>query len=120
MEDRLLPEGSTSDQWAIIQSTVLKKLDEMVVPTVITNSSYNAMIGLMISAAYGFAPQGRIGGIASMHKDELSRLFSEGYALTSVFKTSSKYGLQPVVGSNPLNRACQVRNALFVRTIYLS
>ena len=112
VEDRLLPEGSTSEQWSTLQAAVLKKQDAMVTPpTIITQTAYNAMVGLLLASAYCFAPQGRIGGFGSMHRDEYPRLQSEGYALTRVFKTSSKYGVQPVVGSNPLIRACQVKHA---------
>jgi len=51
----------------------------------------------LISYIYVFAPQGRLGGLASLHIDQAKEIIQQGYALADTFKTASKYGYQPII-----------------------
>jgi hypothetical protein len=109
VEDRVLPEGTNEEQWACLQSTVTRCMEKInTVPSVITIERYNYMLGLTLAALYSFAPQGRIGGLATMQMNQVSRMVEEGFGFTANFKTSSKYGLQPIVGSVPGTTCLQV------------
>ena len=109
VEDRVLPEGTNEEQWALLQSTVTRCMQRTnIAPTTITRDRYIHMIGLTLAALYVFAPQGRIGGLATMKMDQVQRMVDEGFGFTANFKTSSKYGLQPIVGSPPATSCLQV------------
>jgi hypothetical protein len=109
VEDRVLPEGTNEEQWACLQSAVTRCMEKInTVPIPITKERYNYMLGLTLAALYSFAPQGRIGGLATMQMNQVPRLVEEGFGFTANFKTSSKYGLQPIVGSVPGTTCLQV------------
>jgi hypothetical protein len=109
VEDRVLPEGTNEEQWAVLQSTVTRCMQKInIAPTTITRDRYVHMIGLTLAALYVFAPQGRIGGLATMQMDQVQRLVDEGFGFTANFKTSSKYGLQPIIGSPQATSCLQV------------
>ena len=46
---------------------------------------------------YVFAPQGRLGGLQSLHIDQARDMIQQGYAVSDTFKTASKYGYQPIL-----------------------
>ena len=111
VEDRVLPEGTNDQQWQCLQSAVTRSMENInIVPSSISRRRYNHMLGLTLAALYSFAPQGRIGGLATMQMSQVSRLVNEGFGFTANFKTSSKYGLQPIVGSVPGTTCLQVLN----------
>ena len=121
VEDRVLPEGTNDEQWQCLRTAVTRCMENIhVVPTTVTLERYNHMLGLVLAALYSFAPQGRIGGLATMQMNQVQRLIDEGFGFTANFKTSSKYGLQPIVGSVPGTTCLQVINLnKFTNTIII-
>ena len=63
--------------------------------SIIDESTYKKFIGILIASIYCFAPQGRISALESMQYKDVSQLLSS-YVMSTVFKTQSKYGYQPV------------------------
>lgn len=62
-----------------------------------TNKSiYNRFMNLLSASIYCFSCQGRIGAIEDLKFYQGSELLTEGVVLTSKFKTSAKFGYQPV------------------------
>ena len=60
-------------------------------------ATVEAILGVLICYIYSFAPQGRLGGILHLSISQASDMLEKGYALSDTFKTSSKYGYQPVI-----------------------
>ncbi len=67
--------------------------------TTIDKATYLHFVGLLGAALYCFSPQGRTSGIEDMKMSQLPALLVDGFAQSSVFKTNSKYGFQPVTMS---------------------
>lgn len=62
-----------------------------------TNKSiYNRYMNLLSASIYCFSCQGRIGAIEDLKLHQGKELLKDGVVLTSKFKTSSKFGYQPV------------------------
>jgi hypothetical protein len=68
--------------------------------TVITKDIYNLFTQLLSASMYVGCVQGRIGAIQDMLLQEVKKLFTEEYVLSKDFKTSDRFGLQPVTVSN--------------------
>ena len=60
-------------------------------------ASLEMILETLISYIYVFAPQGRLGGLQSLHIDQARDMIQQGYAVSDTFKTSSKYGYQPIL-----------------------
>lgn len=58
---------------------------------------FRECIGLLISAMYVLAAQGRIAALAAMKLKDSAQLLKDGFAMSTVFKTASTFGLQPVM-----------------------
>lgn len=58
---------------------------------VIDRCVYVTYMTLLFSAMYAFAAQGRIGGLQSLEATQYLDLARSGYAMASVFKTSSLF-----------------------------
>jgi hypothetical protein len=56
--------------------------------------------GVMFSAIYAFAPQGRIGGVDGLVYGQLTEMIDDDFAMSNRFKTSLTYGLQAVIVSS--------------------
>ncbi len=96
--NRSLPEGDVETQLKFLQAVILDKMTwaRACAATAIDKTTYLHFVGLLASALYCFSPQGRTSGIEDMKMSQLPALFVDGYAQSSVFKTNSKYGFQPV------------------------
>ena len=57
---------------------------------------YNRYMNLLSASIYCFSCQGRIGAIEDLKFFQGAELLTEGVVLTSKFKTSAKFGYQPV------------------------
>jgi hypothetical protein len=57
---------------------------------------YNRFMNLLSASIYCFSCQGRIGAIEDLKFFQGAELLTEGVVLTSKFKTSAKFGYQPV------------------------
>ena len=69
----------------------------------IDKTVYNEFLGLLIAALYVFVPQGRIGGVQSLQFEDYETMMKMGYAMSSAFKTSAKFGYQPVLSNKQIN-----------------
>lgn len=58
---------------------------------------FRECIGLLISAMYVLAAQGRIAALAAMKLKDSTQLLRDGFVMSTVFKTASTFGLQPVM-----------------------
>ena len=63
-----------------------------------TKSLYNSFMGLMCTSAY-FSPQGRLAAVQSLKFGQRVQLLTTKCVMSSVFKTASKYGFQPITAS---------------------
>ena len=72
-----------------------KATDKYFITSTMDESVYKKFIGLLIASIYCFAPQGRIAALESMEMKDADRLLSS-YVMSTVLKTQSKYGYQPV------------------------
>ncbi len=100
VERRCLPEGNTETQMRALQAIVLERMpwarlcDEG--SCVIDKRIYLGFVGLLAASMYTFSPQGRPSGIVDMKLGQASILLQDGFAQSTVFKTQSMYGYQPV------------------------
>ena len=60
-------------------------------------ATLEAILEVLISYIYCFAPQGGLGGLMHLSISQASEMLEKGYALSDTFKTASKYGYQPVI-----------------------
>ena len=58
---------------------------------------YVEYINTMMGNMYSHAPQGRVGGIKNLLRDEAEGIIASGFGLSSCFKTASVFGFQPVI-----------------------
>ena len=72
----------------------------------VSESVFNNFMDLLFSAMYVFSPQGRVGGITELTMENGVEMLKKGFTNSSIFKTSSKYKLQPVVLGTELNHRC--------------
>lgn len=100
VETRRLPEGNVLAQMQSVQSTVMDRMPWARVcaseDVVIDKGIFLSFMGLLGASLYSFSPQGRISGIEDMKMSQVSSLFEDGYAESTVFKTKGSYGFQPV------------------------
>lgn len=62
----------------------------------IDKSTYCKFMKLLYSSFYVCAVQGRVSGLQDMRFYQAKELLENGFAMSRVFKTQSKYGFQPV------------------------
>jgi hypothetical protein len=63
----------------------------------INKDSFQTFMSILFSLMYVGAPQGRVGGLASLNYKHRDGLITKGYTLAKEFKTRAKYGYQPVL-----------------------
>ena len=82
-----------------IKSAVIRKLEwaQNLTKANIDRDIHNAFMSLMFASMYTFSVNGRLGGIADAKYGQRDELLTSGHAMTSLFKTSSSYGYQPIV-----------------------
>lgn len=95
---RRIPEFGLAD----LHRAVVEDWERPVVPTQpadLSKGVYDAHLGHMYSGMYTTSVQGRVGGFGSLQLKDASTMLTESCALSSTFKTSSKFGYQPVMAS---------------------
>lgn len=102
VQNRHLPEGNLHRQLKTLQDTVHRLLPwarQFCSASVVDGITYKKFLGLLGASFYMFSPQGRVQGIEDVRMSQLTQLLHEGFAQTSKFKTSAKWGYQPVTTS---------------------
>jgi hypothetical protein len=102
VQNRHLPEGNLQQQLKSLQNIVHRLLPwarQFCSGSIVDGITYKKFLGLLGSSFYMFSPQGRVQGIEDVKMSQLSQLLNEGFAQTSKFKTSAKWGYQPVTTS---------------------
>jgi hypothetical protein len=102
VHNRHLPEGNLACQLKFLQDTVHRLLPwarQFNSASTVDGITYKKFLGLLGSSLYMFSPQGRVQGIEDVRVSQLTQLLDEGFAQTSKFKTSEKWGYQPVTTS---------------------
>ncbi len=65
--------------------------------TKLDKEEYEIFMQILFSSMFVFAPQGRVGGIASLTCGQGVQMISNGNTYSHEFKTKYKYGYQPVI-----------------------
>lgn len=81
---------------ASIDSTIQKEFDE-----------------LLFSALYVHLPQGRLSGIQSLKLSQLPSMMQKGYTMSTTFKTSAKFKLQPISLDNTVALLLNIYTSVF-------
>jgi hypothetical protein len=58
---------------------------------------HDKTMGIIFTSLYTYAAQGRISGVADLKATQMTELVSIGHAMSTQFKTASKFGYQPVI-----------------------
>ena len=99
IQTRQLPEGrDTFEQLQNLQRIVQQeavKMQDVMKP--ISPKIYKHFLGLVVASLYVFCPQGRIHGPESIEMVQVSEMLEIGHTMTEKFKTSVKYGYQPIM-----------------------
>lgn len=89
-----IPHGGLRDlQFACKQGQSLLNIDILN----LNKESFAFIKGWTVASMYSFCPQGRIGAINSMTNQQSDKLFETGMELAEDFKTSQKFGRQPIL-----------------------
>ena len=98
---RNLPSGTVDEMWSTLQGAVTKKLPTLapIPPLQVASQFYNWVLGLCCASLYVFAPQGRIHAISTILLRQFEDMKRDGHTLSSSFKTSQRYGYQPIIAS---------------------
>jgi hypothetical protein len=109
---RRLPEGNLLAQLKFLQDKVVETLPWARTffhgKSGVERSEYKRFMGLLASSFYLFSPQGRVQGIGDLRISQLDELLLDGFAQTTMFKTQSKWGYQPVTIDTVIVVMCNV------------
>jgi hypothetical protein len=91
------PKGGLKELQGAIENEIswVNKLTQPIA----TPKGYNRYMQLLCSAAYCFSPQGRCGAYEDLKYGQRFSLISDGYVLSTKFKTRSKFGYQPITSN---------------------
>jgi hypothetical protein len=94
------PAGGLSQIYNVVVECFQKLKEDMRSGVLLnaTKSLYNSFMGIMCTSAY-FSPQGRLAAVQSLKFGQRVQLLTTKCVMSSVFKTASKYGFQPITAS---------------------
>jgi hypothetical protein len=96
IDKRELPEGGLKE----LQEAVEKDLDWFdnlrKSRGMLEEKTYKRFMNMLYSALYVYSPQGRISAIEDLKLIQVNDLKTDGYAMSTRFKTNASFGYQPV------------------------
>jgi hypothetical protein len=93
-EARRIPVDVKSAVEAVIEE--LARLQALSETELAKTETYNETVGLFFGSMY-CSPQGRISGLKNLKLGDVHDIFEDGAVLTDKFKTSAKFGYQPII-----------------------
>jgi hypothetical protein len=61
---------------------------------------YDRILSMTVAAVYAFCPNGRLQALADLKESQMEEL--QAFVMSTMFKTRSKYGEQPIIFDHPI------------------